>query len=213
MADVELVAESRTVTGKKVKQLRREGLVPAVLYGVGDPKHVQLNDRILARVLRKAGSNDLIDLDVAGDHHTVLVRDVQRHVTRGDLLHVDFYEVDLTQTLQAEADLIMVGHAPWNDTGLGGVNQLKFTVQIECLPNALISEIEVDVSSIVDVTSTITIGDLIVPKGVELLDDPAETIINAILFRLEEEEDELDESVADDAGDVEVIGQEEEDEE
>lgn len=196
MTDMSLVAEPREIIGKKVKRLRRDGLVPAVLYGSGEPQHVQLATRDLSRVLRFAGSNDLIDVDVAGKKHRVLVRDVQRHVTRGDLLHVDFLTVDMTQKMSAEATVILTGISPFAESGDGVVNQVLFAINIEALPDDLVSEIEVDVSSIVDVNSQILVSELGVPEGIEILDDPNDPVVTGALARAaleEEEEEEVDE--------------------
>ncbi|MCO5183027.1 MAG: 50S ribosomal protein L25 [Anaerolineae bacterium] len=190
MTDLILVAEPRDITGSKVKQLRREGQVPAVLYGVGDPQKVKLEGRVLNRVLNRAGSNDLIDLQVGNGHHRVLVRDIQRHVTRGDLLHVDFYEVDMTQTISAEAALVFVGTAPVTEESevSAAISFLRHSVQIECLPDALVSEITVDISSMDSLSSTITVGDIIAPEGVTITDNVEEVVVNVYVERLEEEE-------------------------
>lgn len=201
MADLILVAEARDVTGSKVKQLRRDGQVPAVLYGVGDPQTVKLENRVLKRVLQQAGSNDLIDLQLAGAHHRVLVRDIQRHVTRGDLLHVDFYEVDMTQTISAEAALVFVGHAPVTDESevAAAISFLKHSVQIECLPDALVSEITVDVSGMDSLSSTITVADIVAPEGVTITDNMEEVVVNVYVERTEEDE-EVDEEDMDEFG-------------
>jgi large subunit ribosomal protein L25 len=190
MADMILIAEPRTVTGSKTKQLRRDGKTPAVVYGTGDSQLLQIDSRTLRRVLRTAGSNDLIDLDVAGSHHRVLVREVQRHVTRGDLIHVDFLEVDMTQTVSAEVTVILIGEAPVVLENIGALNQLMHSIQIECLPDKLISEMTVDVSNMDSLSSSITIADLIVPEGVTITDLPEDVVVNVYTERTEEDEEE-----------------------
>ena len=102
MTDFNIGSRTRDITGSKVKQLRREGQVPAVLYGVGDPQKLSSKVAFQPCVLNRAGSNDLIDLQVGNGHHRVLVRDIQRHVTRGDSITRRFYEVDMTQTISAK---------------------------------------------------------------------------------------------------------------
>jgi large subunit ribosomal protein L25 len=104
MSDVRLAieAEPRTVVGKQVKQLRREGLIPAVIYGTQDPVTIQLENKMLRRVLRRAGTTNLIDISFGGQKRTVLAREIQQHLTRGDLIHVDFQEVDLKVKISAE---------------------------------------------------------------------------------------------------------------
>ena len=108
-------AQPRAVVGKKVKQLRREGIIPAVIYGQDSVTNIQVNDLEVRRVLRKAGSNDLINVNVDGAQRTTLVREVQKHAVRGDLLHIDFLEVNMRETLTTEVALMMTGR-PWAAT-------------------------------------------------------------------------------------------------
>ena len=95
-----LDAESRDVVGKKVKQLRRDGLVPAVIYGLGEPENVQLNALKATLALRDASSTEIFTLNLGGKQRRVIARDVQRHVVRRDLIHVDFQEVDENSTIR-----------------------------------------------------------------------------------------------------------------
>ncbi len=165
-------AQPRTVVGKQVKQLRRNGLIPAVIYGQDDVTNIQLDNFEIRRVLRKAGSNDLINLNVLGSTRTALVRDVQKHPVRGDLLHIDFYEVNMRETLTTEVELIMTGIAKPVKDGLGSVTQILHMLEIECLPDALVSEIEFDAGMIQTPDDNIHVKDLPVPPGVTFLADP-----------------------------------------
>lgn len=209
---VAIDAERRSVTGKKVKQLRQEGWIPAVIYGRSEPLHIQLENQILRRVLRDAGMTHLIDVKVDGRPRTVLAREIQRHLTRGDLIHVDFLEVDMLVTLTSEAELVPVGQALPTEDGLGvGIVSMR-TVTIECLPDALISEIEVDLSLIKTPDDVIYISDLVVPEGVAILADPDTAVARFEYTQLEEEEEE--EEVFEPAADaVEVIGRGKDEEE
>jgi large subunit ribosomal protein L25 len=203
-----LVAEARKVTGKKAKQLRRQGVIPAVIYGQGQNLNIQVENLSLMRVLRDAGTTNLIDISVGDDSHTVLAKEVQVHVTRGDLIHVDFYEVDMKEKLIVEASLVPVGSAPPVEDGLGTIGMVIVTLEIECLPGNLISEIEVDVSRIETPDDVVLVGDLEVPEGVEILADPDEVVARFDYIQLvEEEEEEEEESLlmADAADEVEVI--------
>lgn len=208
-----LIAESRTVVGKQVKRLRREGLVPAIIYGQQEPVSIQLERKELRRVLRRSGTSNLVDIDLNGDHRTVLVREIQQHVTRGDILHVDFMEVDMLATLTAEAELVATGISPAAEDGMGSVMLPLRSVEIECRPGDLISEIEFDISTIVGPDSVLFVRDLAAPEGVTILTDDDMVIARLELMQEEEEEelDELDMEFAPD--DVEVIGEEEETEE
>jgi ribosomal protein bL25 (Ctc-form) len=112
---IELTAEKRTVTGKHVSQLRRQGWVPGVMYGHGyESVALQFEAHNLTRLLSRVGSSQLIGIRVKGakEPEMALVRDVQRDPIRGDLLHVDFYRVQMTERLRAEIPLMMEGVSP-----------------------------------------------------------------------------------------------------
>lgn len=203
-----LVAESRKVTGKKAKQLRRQGVIPAVIYGQGQNLNIQVENLSLMRVLRDAGTTNLIDITVDDESHTVLAKEVQVHVTRGDLIHVDFYEVNMKEKLVVEANLVHVGKSAPVEEGLGTIGMVIVTVEIECLPGNLISEIEVDVSRIETPDDVVLVRDLEVPEGVEILADPDEVVARFDYIQLVEEEVEEEEEsllMADVADEVEVI--------
>ena len=214
---ITIVAEPRTVTGKKVKQLRRQGYVPGVIYGQRDPIHVQMEVNELRRALRIAGTTQLTTLDVKGKEYTVLAREIQQHVYRKDIMHVDFMEVDMASTITSEVELVGVGESPIAAQGEGMVTLSLYSITIECLPDDLISQIEVDLSVIESPTDTITVADIAVPKGVTVLTEPETLVANFQIERavLEEEEEEEEALDIAEAGDVEVIarGKEEEDEE
>lgn len=204
-------AEPRTVVGKKVKQLRREGWIPAVIYGQGDPVNIQLEAHDLFLTLRDAGTSHLIDLQLGGEKHTVLTREIQQHITRGDLIHVDFMEVSMTSTITAAADLVMVGESSTEGLGQGTVVLTVQSVDIECLPDDLVSEIEVDISKITTPNDLLYIKDLTPPKGVTILTDP-EVVIARFAFESLAEEELEEEEVEGLAEEVEIIekGKEEE---
>jgi len=210
---VTIAAELRTVTGKKVKQLRRQGYVPGVIYGQSEPVNVQMEEIHLNRALRIAGMTQLATVDVDGREYTVLAREIQQHVTRRNVLHIDFMEVDMAATIRSEADLVTVGDSAAVEDGEGMIAQAMYSVEIECLPDALISQIVVDISVIETPSDSIHVSDLIVPEGVTILAD-ADALVarfQAIRAELEEEEEgegaELEEL---DADSVAVIGREEE---
>jgi large subunit ribosomal protein L25 len=212
---ISVAAEPRKTIGKKAKQLRRNGIIPAVIYGQGNNVHIQIENLSLRRALRTAGSTNLIDVNIeGGGKRTVLAREVQAHATRGELIHVDFYEVNMKEKIVVDAALVTVGVAAPVVDGLGSTPQILFSVQIECLPDNLISEIEVDLTKIETVDDVITVGDLVVPEDVEILDDPEEIVARFEYLTLEEEEEEEEEEtfLETAADDVEVISKGKQDE-
>jgi large subunit ribosomal protein L25 len=204
---ISVAAAPRTIIGKKAKQLRRDGFIPAVIYGQGQNIKIQIENLTLRRVLRTAGTTNLIDINIDGDgKRTVLARDVQAHPTRGDLIHIDFFEVNMREKLIVDAALIAVGVAPPVADGLGSVSLLLHSVQIECLPDNLVSEIEVDLSKIETPDDVIYVRDLPVPDDVEILADLDEIVARFEYLQVEEEEEEGEESFLEGPGDdVEVI--------
>lgn len=207
-------AEQRLITGKKAKQLRRSGWIPAVIYGQGENYHIQLENLSLRRVLREAGTTSLIDINMGADKHTVLAREIQAHPTRGDLFHVDFYEVNMQEKIVVDATLVASGESVPEEDGLGTTSLVLYAVEIECLPGNLISEIEVDLTQIKTPDDYILVKDLPVPEGVVILNDP-EAVVARFDYAQEEAEEEEEEELlfADEAEEVEVIHKGKQDEE
>lgn len=217
---INLEADKRVLVGRSAKQLRRQGWIPAIIYGQGQNLNIQVASLPLRHVLREAGSTNLIDINVEKDKLTVLAKDVQRHPTRGDLIHVDFYEVNMKEKIVVEAALVPIGEAVPSVDGLGTTAILLHSIEIECLPDDLISEIEVDLEKIQTPEDMVFVSDLVTPDGVTILNDPGSVVarFEYLTAEVEEEEEEEEELLfAAAADEVEVIGRgkgdEEEDEE
>lgn len=151
MADVQLSVTPRQVLGKKVAALRRQGFTPANVYGRNlESQAVQVETVVLTHLLRSAGRNVILDLQVEGEGspRPVMLRGVQRHPVTGRLLHVDFYQVSLTQKMRSEVRLILVGDAP-AVAELGGILlQSLDNIMVEALPGDIPAHVEVDVSGL-----------------------------------------------------------------
>lgn len=210
-----IVAEDRAVAQKSAKKMRREGWIPAVLYGQGTNKSIKVENLPLRRVLRDAGSTNLIDINIGKAKHTVLAKDVQVHPTRGSLIHVDFYEVNMLETIIVEASFTTIGISAPEADGLGSVSLVLYQIEIECLPDNLISEIIVDLSQIETPDDSILIRDLPISEGVTILGDPDAVVARFDYIQAEEveevEEDDL--LFAASADEVEVIGRGKQDDE
>ncbi|MCL4261908.1 MAG: 50S ribosomal protein L25 [Anaerolineae bacterium] len=199
-----IAAEPRTVIGKQVKQLRQAGIIPAVIYGQREPISIQLENKTLRRVLRQASTTHLIDIEVQGNARTVLAREIQQHPTRGDLIHVDFMEVNMAETITSEAELVLVGVADESLKNLGTVVLLIQSVEIECLPGDLVSEIEVQTAGIAGVDDVIYISDLQLAKGVTILADP-ETVVAHFEYNQTTEATEAEDADMTSVESVEVV--------
>jgi large subunit ribosomal protein L25 len=203
---VGLTAEKRTVIGKQVKQLRRQGWVPGVMYGHGfDPVPLRFERRSLRHVLSKVGGSQLISINIEGDKQPemALVRDVQRDPIRGSLLHVDFYRVRMTERLTAEVPLMVVGVSPVVEAREGILLQGISSIEVECLPGDLVDAIEVDLADLVEIDQALYVRDLAVPAGMDVLTDIDEMVVRVVPLEAEEVEEE--EEVIPEAEEVEVI--------
>jgi len=181
MATLVLKADPRTVLGKQVKAMRRAGQVPAVLYGAGvEPTPIVLDAREATRILARTTGATLIDLEVSGETHKVLVRETQRHSIRRDLRHVDFLKVAMDQLIRAEVPIELTGEAPAVKT-LGGVLVAGIpAVEVEALPANLPDRIQVDLSVLAKIDDTITVADLSMAQGVRILNDSTDVIVHVI---------------------------------
>ncbi|MCC7355388.1 MAG: 50S ribosomal protein L25 [Anaerolineae bacterium] len=203
---IELAAEPREVQGRRVKQMRSQGWIPAVVYGHHTaPRSLQIELRALSKVLARAGESRLISLQVAGGEtpQTVLVREVQRDVLNHLPLHVDFYEVSMTEKLRATVPLHFVGRSPLVASGDALLNEALTEIEVECLPADLPESIEVDISRLTDFDAIILVKDLQVSSGVELLADPNEPVANLSAVREEVVEEEV--AAPAEAAEVEVV--------
>ncbi len=178
MAEIVLNARPRTIKGKQVKALRRQGWIPAVLYGRHiQPITIQVEGKELQRVLAQArGGTRLITLQVDGETHLALIREVQREPIRREILHVDFQAVEMTEKIRVEVPVVFVGVSPAVERGEGILVHGLTHVEIECLPKDLIESITVDLSRLDRVDAAIYVRDLQVPPGITVVSDPDELI-------------------------------------
>ncbi len=199
MEQVVINAAPRTVIGKQVKQLRRQGLVPGILYGYGiEPMPLQFEAKELERIVRQAGSSTLVQVIVEDKPYTAVVRDVQRDAIKRYIKHVDFQALSMTEKVRLPISLTLVGEAPAESQGATILQQLN-EIEVECLPSALVHTIEVDISKLTEPGQVIAAKDLEVPEGIELLVDPDEVIVIAAAEAEEEEEVAGEEAVVESA--------------
>ncbi len=202
---ITLTAQPRTITGKKVRHLRAQGLIPAVIYGtnVEAPVHIQIPHDELRASLRAAGGTNLIVLTVNGQPHNVLVRDVQRGHLRGELLHVDFHAVSLTTRITVDVPVTLIGQSEIIRNGQAMLITNANTVPVHCLPTNIPHEVTLDLSQLVEIGDFLTVADLKIPAGVTVAIEPeVELVRTDFATRLEEPSEE---EMAAEAGEVEVI--------
>ncbi|MCJ7552150.1 MAG: 50S ribosomal protein L25 [Anaerolineae bacterium] len=199
MEAIQLHAEPRTVIGKKVKLLRHKDIIPGIIYSRHiDPIAVQFDKRELTTALNRAGTSATLQVDVAGsaEPYLVIFRDIQHHTILRDVFHVDLQALSLTEIVRVPVNIVLIGIAPAVETDAGVVMQTLQEVEIEALPLDLIPFIEVDISILTEIGSSISVGDLEVPAGVTILSNPEVTIVQVTYEALEEvEEEELEEDL------------------
>ncbi len=192
MADVVLTAVARPERGSRPSgRIRRAGQVPAVVYGLGEEAtSVSVGARELSHILAgEAGANTLITLEIDGQQHLTLARQIQRHPTRGDLVHVDFIRIRRDVAVMAEVPLEVVGEAPGTRQG-GMLDQVLFHLTVEAMPADIPSGIEVEVGAL-DLGDQIRVGELTLPPGVSTPQDPDDLVVHVTVPRgLEEAPEE-----------------------
>ncbi len=195
----QLDAEVREILGKKVKQLRNQGLVPAVVYGRDfENVNITVDAKTLHHVLSQAGGSQLIELNI-GDHAVpTLARDVQRDPIKGEILHVDFYRVAMDRLIRTTVPVVLVGEAPAVERSGAIMHQSLTGIEIEALPGDLPPHLDVDITGLAEVGQHVVAGDLVLPGGVRLVSDPSEVIARIDLLAEEpvEEEPVLEEASA-----------------
>jgi large subunit ribosomal protein L25 len=181
MEAIELQASPRTVLGKKVRHLRRQGMLPANLFGHNVASQaLQVEERAFQRAFAQAGMNTLISLKMEGaEPKMVLIRSLQRNPLKRDLLHVDFYQVAMMEKLTAQVPLVFVGEAA--GVAAGGILLHSIDeVEIECLPGDLVRQIDVDISGLQEIGDTIYVKDLQVSAAIRILRDPDEVLVKIL---------------------------------
>jgi large subunit ribosomal protein L25 len=195
---VELTVSPRPVLGKKVKRLRREGIIPANVYGRAlDSVAIQVARDDLVRVIRTAGRNEIIYLRLDGEEpRPTFVRQVQRNPVTDAILHVDFYQISLVEKVRMEVPLALVGTAPAEQAYGGTLLHSLDSITVEGLPTDIPSVIEVDVSGLEEIDAAIHVGGLNVPDEVTVLTDPEVVVAKIAPPHVEKEvEEEVVEAV------------------
>jgi large subunit ribosomal protein L25 len=179
MEEIVLKAQPRNIIGKQVRQLRRQGLMPAVIYGHKiEPIAISLNLHETSKILSKVSSSQLVTVDVEGGaRHTVLVREKQRNPITSILLHLDFLAISMTEKLKLNVNLHFEGEAPAVKAYGGVLVTSRETLEIESLPGNLPSTLAVDLSGLTNIGSAVHVRDIQMPEGVVALDDPEEIVV------------------------------------
>jgi large subunit ribosomal protein L25 len=191
MNRIALTAEKRELTGRKTKQLRKEGILPGNIYGADvDSLSVQVPLKEFQKVFNIAGETGLIDLSVSGEKRPVLVHDIQYHPISDLPLHVDFHQVNLKEEVSANVPVELTGESPAEKQGIGTVVQVVSEITVTALPDQLPNSFTIDISSLSEIDQAITAADLSYDKEHVKLDveNPEEMVIVKVDALTKEEE-------------------------
>ncbi len=178
MERITLQASRRSVTGKKVGSLRRQGILPAVIYGHNrEPVSISLDLHQASLKLASASMSSLIDIDLEGEKLSTLIREKQMDYIKRKMIHIDFQAVSLTEKLRTSVNLELVGVSPAVKDFNGILVSNLFEVEVECYPQDLPENILVDVSSLKRIGESILVKDLKVSDAVEILANPDEVVV------------------------------------
>ena len=210
MERMTIQAQPRHITGRKVKSLRRRGLVPAVIYGHGfNSLPIQVPLKEFERVYTEAGETTIVYLNIEGKEYPTIIQDVAKDPISDELLHADFYKVRLDEKIKARIPLNFIGESP-AVKNLGGILVKNISeIEVEGFPQDLPHQIDVDISSLKELKSQILIKDLPVSKKLKVEADPA-AIVVLVQEPISEEElkAQLETPTAPSAEEVEVIKKE-----
>jgi large subunit ribosomal protein L25 len=179
MVKLVLKAEDRKVTGRKVKLLRAKGVVPANIYGKKIKSHsIEVNSKGFQEAFKKAGETGIITIEVGKDEKPVLVHNVQVHPATGEILHVDFLQVDLKVKVSANIPVELEGESPAEKSSVGTVVLLLQELEVEALPGDLPERFVVDATKLTEVDQVVKVSDLKYDKSqVEVKADPDEIVV------------------------------------
>ena len=209
-----LTATPRAETGKGVaRKLRAAGDVPAVIYGHNRaPQSLTINARDLDRLLaRISAANTVVELSLDGGTARTLIREIQRHPFKRQVLHVDFQELVAGEKVTVKVPLVLVGTADGVRNGGGVLDQVLYSLEIESDPSSIPNHIDVDVSA-VGVGESIHVRDLTLPQGITVLDDADASVLSVQITRAAVEDAATAPAPADTSGEPEVIRAKKDDE-
>lgn len=204
-----LIAKNRKSIGKKIKTLKKEGFLPAVLYG---PKvkslPIEVNFKDFEKIYKEAGESSLLSLQVGKEKFTVLIHELGIDPLSGQPIHVDFYQPDLKKEIEAKILIVIEGESSAVKELGGTIIKNISELEVRALPQDLPREIKIDVSSLNTFEEHISVKDLKLPEGVKILKDPEEILVRVIPPQKIEEE--LEKPIEEKVGEVEKVGKKKE---
>lgn len=200
MNEAVLTVQPRTIFGKRLKSLREQGLIPAVLYGPGiKEKPLVVKEKDFLELLKSMHENDLITLELSDgvkkERHRVLVQAIERHFLTQKVFHIDFYKFSAKKKVRVYLPIELVGKSPAEEQG-GVVIQIMEKLEVECLPDAIPEKLEVDITKLRSLSDTLYVKDLVIPIGVEPQVDLETPVVSVVPVQQEEPEQREEEKIS-----------------
>jgi large subunit ribosomal protein L25 len=192
MEGLTLEADKRDILGKKTRFLRRQGITPAHLFGHGlESLALECDTAKLQRIIARAGRTRLITLGIEGDKQprSVFIKEIQRNACTGELLHVDLFQVRKTERVRVDVPIVLVGEAPAMKAKGYTLTHSLTSLSIECLPDKLPSQIEVDLSPLEEVGQAIYLRDIHLSPDITVHNDPDQMVVKVSEIRVEKVEE------------------------
>lgn len=197
MTHPKLTVTKRDITGKKVRKLRRDGILPANIYGKDlASASVQVPLKEFEAVFKEVGETGLVDLMLDGEKRPVLIKNLQLTYPSRTPIHADFFQVNLKEKVKTMVPLAIIGEAKAVTDTIGMMIQPVSEVEVEALPEALPENIEINVENLASIGDQITVEDLPIPEGVSVLNDPGQVVVKIDELVVEEPEPEVPEEGA-----------------
>ena len=192
MKDLTLQVSNRNILGKKTRFLRREGITPVHLFGHNlNSLALQCDTVQLQQLIAQAGMTKLINLEIENEKQpkSVFIREIQRQPSTGALIHVDFYQIRKSEKIKVEVPIILTGEAPVMKLKGRSLMQTLNSLSIECLPDKIPPQLEVDLSSLEEVNQAIHVRDITLGSGITINTDPDQLVVKiteAVAEKVEE---------------------------
>lgn len=190
MNSLALPVSKRNILGKKTRFLRRQGITPAHLFGHGlESIPLECDTARLQRIIAQAGTTRLIALEIEGDNQprSVFIHEIQRNVPSGALLHVDFYQVRKRERIKADVPIVFVGEAPALKEKGRSLTHVITTLSVECLPDRLPPQIEVDLSHLEEAEQAIHVREIALSPDITVITDPDQMVVKVSKVAVEVE--------------------------
>ena len=197
MTNLNLKAIKRDILGKKTRFLRRQGITPAHIFG-HDIKSLalQCDTAELQRIIVQGGTTRLVDINIEAEKkpRSVFIREIQKDKLSGQLLHVDFYQINKTEKMTANIPIVLVGEAPAVKSRENMIEQLLTQLGVSCLPDKIPPQIEIDISTLEEAGQAIHVSDIVLDPEISITTDPDQLVVKISRIKIAVEKEEVAEA-------------------